>query len=471
MEQPSRQIRKIKALLCVVAGLAASLALVGCGAGNSSTSSSAAAPVAAMAPSIWVGAWGDAITNAEPNPDNNGGTDRSYRFQVTPTIGGTQERVRFSNKFGKKAVDIGTARLSVGTHGSAAIDTANGQPLSFNGQPGITLAPGQVVTSDPVNITFTFGQVLDISVFLKGSYGPLARHDSLFITNYRTADGAGDHTADPTGAAYTATHGEWILINGVDVYGQYQGTIAVFGSSTTDGFHSNYSSDQVYPVPNHPVAGQHMERLSDQLARRLHATGYRIGVVNEGIPGDTITADSTNAAGHVKNGNERIVDDVLSLPNLLAMVTYFGSIDIRSPDCKSAPAIEAATQQMITAAANAKVPVILATIPPSAFCTNPAQSNYGPTPNAADPYAGGATSAKVNGGELQRIALNEWIRNVAVNLPGVAGVADFEKAMMDPAHPSFLLSEYNSGDNYHPNGLGYKAEADTIPLAVLPASK
>ena len=462
-----RTLWKIIASLCLVAGLG----LTGCGAGSSSATNSPATPVAAAAPSIWVGAWGDAITNAEPNADNNGGTDRSYRFQVTPTIGGTQERVRFSNKFGKTPVTIATARLSVGTHGSAAIDTANDQPLRFNGESGVTLAPGEVITSDPVKITFTFGQALDISVFLKGGYGPLARHDSLFITNYRTANGAGDHTDDITGSAFTATHGEWILINGVDVFGQYQGTIAVFGSSTTDGFHSNYSSDQVYPVPNHPVAGQHADRLSDQLARRLHAAGYRIGVVNEGVPGDTVTADSSNASGHVRNANDRIMDDVLTLPNLLAMVTYLGSIDIRSPECKSAPAIEAATQQMIGTAANARVPVILATLPPSAFCTNPAQPNYGPTPNTADPYAGGVTSPKVNGGELQRMALNQWIRDVAVNLPGVGGIADFEKAMTDPVHPSFLLPQFNSGDNYHPNGLGYKTEADSIPLTLLPVPK
>ncbi len=467
MQHSYRTFWKLIASLCLVA----SLGLTGCGAGGSVTSVSPSTPVAAVAPSIWVGAWGDAITNAEPNPENNGGTDRSYRFQITPTIGGTQERVRFSNKFGKTPVVIGTARLSVGTAGSAVIDAAQDQPLSFNGQPGITLAPGQVVTSDPVFVTFNFGQVLDVSVFLKGSYGAIARHHSLFITNYRTADGAGDHTTDPTGASYTATHGEWLLINGVDVYGQYQGTIAVFGSSTTDGFHSNYSSDQVYPVPNQPVAGQHRSRLSDQLANRLNALGYRIGVVNEGIPNDTVTVDASSAATHVQNANDRIMADVLSLPNLLAMVTYFGSIDIRSAECKSAPEIEAATQQMITTAANAKVPVILATIPPSAFCTNPAQANYGPTPSAADPYAGGVTSTRVNGGELQRIALNEWMRNVAVNLPGVSGIADFEKAMTDPAHPSFLLPQYNSGDNYHPNGLGYKTEAESIPLMGLPAPK
>ena len=466
MRQAWRDLRLVVKALCLFAASeVAALGLAGCGSGGPAASTVTATPT--VAPSIWVGAWGDAITNAEPSAENSGGQDRSYRFQVTPTVGGTQERVRFSNRFGKTPVTIGAARLSVGKTGSSAVDIAHDQPLTFSGQPGMTISPGQVVTSDPVSVAFSFGQVLDISVFLKGSFGPVARHDSIFITNYRTADGSGDKTGDASGVGYTTVHGEWLLINGIDVYGQYQGTVAVFGSSTTDGFHSNYSADQVYPAPNLPVAGQITDRLSDQLARRLNAAGYRIGVVNEGIPGDTVTVDSTNDAGHVKNANDRVVDDVLSLPNLLGMVTYFGSIDIRSPDCKSAPAIEAATQQLIATAANARVPIILATIPPSAFCTNPAQPNFGPTPSATDPYAGGVNSAKVNGGELQRIALNQWIRNVAITLPGVGGVADFEAAIGDPARPSFLLPQFNSGDNYHPNGNGYRAEADAIPLEPL----
>ena len=30
-----------------------------------------------------------------------------------------------------------------------------------------------------------------------------------------------------------------------------------------------------------------------------------------------------------------------------------------------------------------------------------------------------------------------------------------------------MLPQYNSGDNYHPNGNGYSAEAQVIPLGFL----
>ncbi len=411
------------------------------------------------------------MTNAEQSSENDGGSEHSYRFSVIPTIGGTQERVRFSNYYGTTPVTIGAARLSVGSDGSPAIDPARDVAMSFSGQPGIILQPGQVVTSDPVNITFAYGQVLDISVYLKGSYGQVSRHSSLFMTNYQTADGAGDTTSDTAGTSYTATLTDWLLINGVDVYGTYQGTIAVFGSSTTDGFKSDYSSDKIYPVQNTRVPGQHTARLSDWLAQRLNGAGYKIGVVNLGVPGDTVSPDSTNASNHVLNANDRIAHDLFTIPGLLGALTYFGSIDIRSPDCKTAPAIETATQQMIATAAAAKVPLVLATIPPSAFCTNPAQPDFGPTPTSADPYAGGVSPGPANGGEKERMAFNAWVRTTGSTTPGVVGIADFDAVMADPAHISFLLPQYNSGDNFHPNGNGYHAESSAVPLNWLPAPK
>lgn len=442
--------------------------LHGCGGGSATVSvPSPTTPVAVTRPAIWVGAWGDSMTNAEPETDNTGSSEQSFRFLITPTVGGTQERVRFSNVYGLTPVTLGSAHLSIGQDGSAAVDATHDVALQFSGQPGVTIAPGQVVVSDPVSLTFSFGQTLAISMYLKGSFGPVSRHNSLFITNYRSAAGTGDKTGDTAGTGFTEHLGDWLLINGVDVYGsQYGGTIALFGSSTTDGLGSNYSSDQVYPTRNVPVAGQHSNRLGDWLARRLNAAGYQIGVVNEGISGDTVTDDSTNQTFHVKNANQRIAQDVLTLPNLLGMVTYFGSIDIRSPDCKSAPAIEEATQRLLATAHTAGVPVILATVPPSAFCTNAAQPNFGPTPTAADPYAGGSPATQ-NGGELQRMAFNTWIRQTGAGLAGVAGIADFDLALKDPNRPGFLQAPYNSGDNYHPTGAGYQAESLVIPFSVL----
>lgn len=449
------------------------LFLSACSTSGNPGTTTVVTPTPAAAPSLWAGAWGAAMTNAEPSAENAGGTDESFRFFVYPTIAGTEERVRLSNPYGTNSITIGGAHLSVGHEGSPAIDSTRDATLLFSGQPQVTLAPGQVITSDPVNITYTYGEALAISVYLKGQFGPVSRHSSYFVNNYRTAANAGDQTASTTGTAYTTTQKDWFLITGVDVYGQYQGTLAMYGSSTTDGFKSDYDSTASYPTPNVAVADQHMARLSDWMARRLNAAGYHIGVVNLGIPGDTVTDDITNTLNHVKNANQRFGQDILNLgtPNLLGVVSYFGSIDLRSPDCESAPAMEAATTRLAAQAAAAKLPLVLATLPPSGFCTNSAQPNFGPSPSAANPYAGGITPGPANGAEVQRAAFNTWMRSTGASLPGVAGIADLDQALADPAHTSFMLPLYNSGDNYHPNGQGYKAEAGAVPLSFLPAPK
>lgn len=435
-------------------------ALIPLGCGNISYSATS---------SIWVGAWGTSMVNDAAVPDNRGGANESFRFLIYPTVGGTEERVRFSNFFATTPVTIGAGRLSVGTDGSPAIDSTHDAVLTFGGQPSVTLAPGQILTSDPVKVTYSFGQSLAVSVFLQGNFGALARHDSLFITNYNNGNGGGDTTNDASGNSFKQTQSDWLLLNGVDVYGPYQGTLVLFGSSTTEGVHSDFSATQPYPLQNGPVAGQHFDRLSDWVARTLNAQGYSIGVVNAGISGDTVTNDVSNQQNDVQNANQRIARDVLALPNPIGMVTYFGAIDLRSSDCQSAPAIEAATEQMIATAHAANVPVVLATLPPSAFCTNPAEANYGPSPSPSDPWAGGSNPGPINGAETQRMAFNAWVRTTGASLPGVAGIADLDAALADPARPNFMLPLYNSGDNYHANGIGYQADAAAIPLQALVA--
>jgi hypothetical protein len=440
--------------------------LNGCGTQVTATSPAPTpttpAPVTTSA--MWVGAWGASMSNADSVDGNGGGADRSFRFLVTSTIDGTQARVKLSNVYGTTPVTIGAARLSRGSDGSAAIDTAHDVALLFNGGSGVTIPAGGTVMSDPVNVSFGLGQVMAVSLYLKGRFGPVSRHDAYFVTNYASANGAGDTTANADGSAFTTMVGDWLLVNEIDVYGQYQGTLAMFGSSTTDGFKSDYGSTQVYPVPNTPVSSQHADRVSDWMGRRLSAAGYRIGVINAGIPGNPVTELTSGAP----TPGKRFTQDILGIPNLLGMVSYFGSIDLRSSECVSAPAMETATQQLVATAAAARLPIVLATLPPTALCTNPSQANYGPSPSSSQPYAGGITPGPPNGAEVQRAAFNQWLRSTAATLPGVAGIADYDSALRDPQHTSFMLPKYNSGDNYHMNGEGYGAQAQAVPLSFLP---
>ena len=63
-------------------------------------------------------------------------------------------------------------------------------------------------------------------------------------------------------------------------------------------------------------------------------------------------------------------------------------------------------------------------------------------------------------GELKRQALNNWIRTSDM----YDAVIDFDEVLRDPAEPTKLRSEYDSGDHLHPNDAGYEAMANKVDV-------
>jgi lysophospholipase L1-like esterase len=66
-------------------------------------------------------------------------------------------------------------------------------------------------------------------------------------------------------------------------------------------------------------------------------------------------------------------------------------------------------------------------------------------------------------GEKMREAVNDWIRTTK----DLDGVADFEKIVRDPAHPTRFLPAYDSGDHLHPNAAGLRAMGEGVDLSLL----
>jgi lysophospholipase L1-like esterase len=61
-----------------------------------------------------------------------------------------------------------------------------------------------------------------------------------------------------------------------------------------------------------------------------------------------------------------------------------------------------------------------------------------------------------------RQTVNDWIRTAK----DLDGVADFDKTIRDPAHPTRFLPAYDSGDHLHPNSAGLKAMGDQVDLTL-----
>ena len=377
------------------------------------------------------------------------------------------ERVRFSNYFGTAPITIGAAHLGIAAT-LPKVDPSNDVALTFSGGASIVIAPGSEVMSDPVSLSYTFGQKLAATAYVQGTFAPLTQHDSQVITNYASAVNAGNMTTDSAGTSLTQPNTEWFLLSGMDVYGQYQGTVAIFGSSTIDGHNSNLGNTNAYPVAQVAVPGQDNDRISDALARTLNAAGFHLGVLNAGILGDVAGPSSGSAAG--SPGVDRIGRDVLHQPGIKAVVIDLGQVDLRLNACGDASEVEASLQNMVAQANAAGVRVILGTIAPASYCTNASSLNFGPNPaNDGGPFAGDSNPGPENPENVQRHLVNTWIKTTGITLPGVVGVADFEGMLADPDHPDFLIPTLNSGDNFHPDGAGYQVKSQAVDInSILP---
>lgn len=413
-------------------------------------------------PDIWVVAWGASPENATQTTADPGGAEQTFRSFFYPTVSGTMERVRFSNYFGTAPVTIGAARLAIATT-PPAVDPANDVALSFGGAASVTIAPGTEIMSDPVQLTYTFGQKMAVTAYVQGTFAALNQHVSDSMTNYYSPANSGNTTTDTAGTSLSVPNSEWFLLSGMDVYGQYQGTVAIFGSSTIDGHNSNLGDTNAYPVAQVLIPGQDDDRISDALARTLNAAGFRIGVLNAGILGEFSGPGTGSPTG--SSGVDRIGRDVLHQPGIKTVVIELGQVDLRLGTCDPATEVEANLQNMAAQAYAAGVRVILGTIPPASYCDNPNSPFYGPNPvNDGGPFAGDINPGPENPENGQRRILNTWIKTTGAALPGVIGVADFESVLADPDHPDFLIPTLNSGDNFHPDGVGYQVKSQAIPI-------
>ena len=403
----------------LVASLAAALALAGC------------AGLAPRAPASadWVAAWGSAQLAQAPAAGVAPLRDVSLRQVVRTTVAGSSLRVRVSNLFGREPLVLGAAGVALlqpGTEGGRPLlQAATLQSLSFDGRPGLTLAPGVEAWSDPVALALP--RVADVAVQLhivsapaQATAHPGARISSWALPGNRAL------AADWPDAA--ARDGWWHLA-AVDVAGAApQPVLVAIGDSITDGY---------------GVAPGSYRRWTDALTRRLAAQGKAVAVVNTGIGGNRILQDGLGPRLLGRFDRDALARSGVTHVMLLEGVNDLGtSHRERTTTPESRAALLAELQQGLTAlAAQARgrgVCLFVGTVMPYG-----GSGYYQPRPE----------------NEADRQALNAWMRE-----PGrFDGVVDFDALARDPARPSHLKRELDN-DGLHPSMAGYQAMADAFPV-------
>ena len=405
--------------MAVTTALAAAL-LIPAGTGASAAVQPTAAATATQG-SSWTGTWA-----ASPQkPEQSGFADVTLRMIIHTTIGGGAARIRLANTFGTAPLQIGAASVGVVSSG-AAIAPGTLRPLTFNGgQSSAVIDPGTQITSDGVSGRVPADADLAVSLYLPSDTGPPTEHadfGAAHQVSYISA--AGDHTSDPTAAAFPQTTTSWFFLSGVDVAAPDTAAVVALGDSITDGTHSTDGTNHRYP-------DWLFDRL--QVAEGPYA---KLSVLNAGIGGNELLQTSA-CCGASPSALARLDSDVLGQSGVRDVIVLLGTNDILGAHQAGAAAVIAGLQQLTADVHAAGLKVFGGTITPSSRFT------------AAE--------------EQTREAVNQWITTSGA----FDGVINFAAAVADPADSARLNPVYDSGDHLHPNDTGYHAMADAVDLTAL----
>jgi lysophospholipase L1-like esterase len=372
----------------------------------------------------WIAAWtfpptsnvGPVVPPSPPNPNDVRGplgpttvTNQTVSQTTTVSAAGDRVRIRVSNIYGASPVRIGAVSVAVGDGAPV--------PVTFDGAAGLTLPAGAPRLSDPVALPIRALDRVTVSVF----YPEEARLPNHRLRQVLTD---GDTTGQPLiadaprlriGALATAIEVETAAPARL---------IVAFGDSITEGTGS---------LPSGP--GGWPERLAERMA------GSQWAVVNAGIGGNRLLHQ-----GSGPSALERLDADALAVSGAKCLILLEGINDIGRParaeyahEAVTADDIIAGYRQVLTRAHAAGLKVVVSTIPPFE------DANY-------------FTAS----GEAIRQAVNAWVRTT----PDLDARLDFDAVIRDPAHPTKLRADYQSGDWLHPSDAGYAAMAGSIPLSI-----
>ncbi|WP_099530228.1 SGNH/GDSL hydrolase family protein [Stenotrophomonas maltophilia] len=349
--------------------------------------------------------------------------DQTFRQTARISLGGSRLRVRLSNAYGTQPLRIGAASVA-----ARAGDTP--QPLSFEGQPGVLIGPGQERLSDPLPLATADRQALQVSVFVPGPMPVQTFHWEGRQTSW-IAPGDQSQAQTLNGASSTTAR---LFLAGIEVEAPTSArSVVVIGDSITDGATASLDQDQ---------------RWTDHLAARLAPRG--IAVVNAGISGGRLLHD-----GMGESAPARFQRDVLDQPGVSSVIVLIGINDISWPGTAFArkqarPALaelQAGYRALAEQAHRRGLRILGATLMPfaGALPGTPLDDYYHSDKDAL------------------RRQLNAWLRTDGP----FDAVIDLDAALRDPADPSRMAAAYDSGDHLHPGDAGNRAMAEAVDLDVL----
>lgn len=370
-------------------------------------------------PDQWISTWVSSqqlIDMQDQMPPEPGLAGNTLRQVIRLTLGGSEIRITFSNGAGNGPLEISAAAVALSL-GGGVIDGTSHTPLTFSGQPSATIQSAGVITSDPIPMVLS--PLTDLAITARfGATVPerITGHPGSRANSY-LAEGDTVAAADMSGAVKAE---RWYFLGAVEVMtsGDARAVVAL-GDSITDGRGSTTDGNNRWP---------------NVLAMRLlgNVGTQNTAVLNQGIGGNCVTRKCLGPSMQ-----DRFERDVLALSGVKWVVFLAGINDLGN-DVAGDQVIAAFTEMSARARA-AGITVIGGTVMPC----------------EGNSYYNDAL-------ETDRQRINEWIRSSDL----IDAVIDFDVITRDPAAPTRLSAEVDSGDALHPSAAGYKIMGDAIDLGL-----
>jgi hypothetical protein len=215
----------------------------------------------------WIGVWGASplppYLAATPFAPSSPSFDNQTLRQIVRVNGGGGEiRLRLSNEYGTKPLEIGDVHVALSAGPGGAIAPGSDHVVTFSGARSTTIPAGAPMLSDPIALAVKPLSSLAVSLYVAADSGPCTCQLTAAQTGYLSPRG------DFAGAASFPAASTFLyraFLTGVEARAPGR-TIVAFGDSLTDGALSTPDGDHRWP---------------DRLAERLNAEAPgKWGVVN-----------------------------------------------------------------------------------------------------------------------------------------------------------------------------------------------
>ena len=369
----------------------------------------------------WVSVWGNAVSVAENRPERYA-KDITIRYPIHIPFAGEALRLTFDNYCGTEPITLSKVTVM---YGGVAY------PVYFAGERAATIGAGENLVSDPLTITLTEDEVIQVSFYLADftlmrsvvyTCGPLS--EGVYANGDATEVVHLDRETSRT------THLFYFLSNVAVLTDEKKRAIVCYGDSITA---------QDWP---------------DHLALRCFTEGYRnTAIIRRATSGSRIlrqysclTYESYGLMGSNRFHHEVPTDGadtVIIQQGINDIIHPVGeNVNVFRP-MSDLPTVEELIEGLKTYIAQAR------------------SYGYRVYVGTLLPMGGWRTDAPFR--QEMRHAYNEFIRNTDL----IDGYIDFDRALRDPQRPDYFLPEYDSGDHLHPSAAGYRAMAALIPLEIL----